>query len=134
MNFFIVSKLGQVFAGLVQVLYDHTNTVAIMRKCFSERSSSELGFLRPHTVHDRIVSIKKCVENDPFQVKLRQTLLLFFSGCIRLNYHSLSKIYVNLIWIISVSSSEIKRMMNNDELFVDHFIIITMDLMNVDQM
>jgi hypothetical protein len=35
-----------------------TNTVAIVRKCFSERSSPELGFLRPHIAHDHIVSIE----------------------------------------------------------------------------
>ena len=42
------------FAGLVQAMYD-TNTVAIVRKCFSERSAPELGFLRPHIAHDHIV-------------------------------------------------------------------------------
>jgi hypothetical protein len=36
-------------------MYD-TNTVAIVRKCFSERSAPELGFLRPHIAHDHIVS------------------------------------------------------------------------------
>jgi len=41
------------FAGLVQAMYD-TNTVAIVRKCFSERSAPELGFLRPHIAHDHI--------------------------------------------------------------------------------
>jgi hypothetical protein len=46
-----------VFAGLVQAMYD-TNTVAIVRKCFSERSSPEMGFLRPHIAHDHIVSMK----------------------------------------------------------------------------
>ena len=44
-----------VFAGLVQAMYD-TNTVAIVRRCFSERSSPEIGFLRPHIAHDHIVS------------------------------------------------------------------------------
>ncbi|CAF3652063.1 unnamed protein product [Rotaria sordida] len=44
---------GQAFAGLVQAMYD-TNTVAIVRRCFSERSSPELGFLRPHIAHDHI--------------------------------------------------------------------------------
>ncbi|CAF2833569.1 unnamed protein product [Rotaria sp. Silwood2] len=44
---------GQAFAGLVQAMYD-TNAVAIVRKCFSERSSPELGFLRPHIAHDHI--------------------------------------------------------------------------------
>jgi len=39
-------------------MYD-TNTVAIVRKCFSERSSPELGFLRPHIAHDHIVSMKE---------------------------------------------------------------------------
>jgi hypothetical protein len=53
-----------VFAGLVQAMYD-TNTVAIVRKCFSERSSPEMGFLRPHIAHDHIVSMKwKCVFNE----------------------------------------------------------------------
>ena len=33
-----------------------TNTVAIVRRCFSERSAPELGFLRPHIAHDHIVS------------------------------------------------------------------------------
>ncbi|CAF1376694.1 unnamed protein product [Adineta ricciae] len=41
------------FAGLVQAMYD-TNTVAIVRRCFSERSAPELGFLRPHIAHDHI--------------------------------------------------------------------------------
>jgi hypothetical protein len=36
-------------------MYD-TNTVAIVRKCFSERSAPEIGFLRPHIAHDHIVS------------------------------------------------------------------------------
>lgn len=36
-------------------MYD-TNTVAIVRRCFSARSSPELGFLRPHIAHDHIVS------------------------------------------------------------------------------
>lgn len=36
-------------------MYD-TNTVAIVRKCFSERSAPELGFLRPHIAHDHIVN------------------------------------------------------------------------------
>ena len=45
----------QAFAALVQAMYD-TNTVAIVRRCFSERSSPELGFLRPHIAHDHIVS------------------------------------------------------------------------------
>ena len=40
-------------------MYD-TNTVAIVRKCFSERSAPELGFLRPHIAHDHIVS-RECV-------------------------------------------------------------------------
>ncbi|CAF0919684.1 unnamed protein product [Adineta steineri] len=44
---------AQTFTGLVQAMYD-TNTVAIVRKCFSERSSPELGFLRPHIAHDHI--------------------------------------------------------------------------------
>ncbi|CAM4754730.1 unnamed protein product [Rotaria magnacalcarata] len=44
---------GQVFAGIVQAMYD-TNTVAIVRKCFSERSSPELGFLRPHIAHNHM--------------------------------------------------------------------------------
>ncbi|CAF2593188.1 unnamed protein product [Rotaria sp. Silwood2] len=44
---------GQAFAGLVQAMYD-TNAVAIVRRCFSERSSPELGFLRPHIAHDHI--------------------------------------------------------------------------------
>jgi hypothetical protein len=35
-------------------MYD-TNTVAIVRRCFSERSAPELGFLRPHIAHDHIV-------------------------------------------------------------------------------
>ncbi|CAF3066731.1 unnamed protein product [Rotaria sp. Silwood2] len=34
-------------------MYD-ASTVAIVRKCFSERSSSELCFLRPHIAHDHI--------------------------------------------------------------------------------
>ena len=37
-------------------MYD-TNTVAIVRKCFSERSAPELGFLRPHIAHDHIVGV-----------------------------------------------------------------------------
>ena len=37
----------------------NTNTVAIVRKCFSERSAPEIGFLRPHIAHDHIVSEKK---------------------------------------------------------------------------
>ncbi|UJR27942.1 hypothetical protein I4U23_009202 [Adineta vaga] len=44
---------AQAFAGLVQAMYD-TNTVAIVRKCFSERSAPELGYLRPHIAHDHI--------------------------------------------------------------------------------
>lgn len=36
-----------------------TNTVAIVRRCFSERSAPEIGFLRPHISHDHIVSNKK---------------------------------------------------------------------------
>jgi hypothetical protein len=44
-------------------MYD-TNTVAIVRKCFSERSSPELGFLRPHIAHDHIVSIKSKISNS----------------------------------------------------------------------
>ena len=44
----------QAFAGLVQAMYE-TNTVAIVRRCFGERSSPELGFLRPHIAHDHIV-------------------------------------------------------------------------------
>jgi hypothetical protein len=43
-------------------MYD-TNTVGIVRKCFSERSSPELGFLRPHIAHDHIVSIKSKIWN-----------------------------------------------------------------------
>ena len=35
-------------------MYD-TDTVAIVRRCFSDRSSPELGFLRPHITHDHIV-------------------------------------------------------------------------------
>lgn len=38
-------------------MYD-TNTVAIVRRCFSERSAPEIGFLRPHIAHDHIVRIK----------------------------------------------------------------------------
>jgi hypothetical protein len=53
----------QAFAGLVQAMYD-TNTVAIVRRCFSERSSPELGFLRPHIAHDHIVSINSNVFFD----------------------------------------------------------------------
>lgn len=37
-------------------MYD-TNTVAIVRKCFSARSAPEIGFLRPHISHDHIVSM-----------------------------------------------------------------------------
>ncbi|CAF1177015.1 unnamed protein product [Rotaria sordida] len=44
---------AQAFAGLVQAMYE-TNTVAIVRKCFSERSAPELGFLRPHIAHDHV--------------------------------------------------------------------------------
>ncbi|CAF0722876.1 unnamed protein product [Adineta ricciae] len=44
---------AQTFTGLVQAMYE-TNSVAIVRKCFSERSSPELGFLRPHIAHDHI--------------------------------------------------------------------------------
>ncbi|CAF4451221.1 unnamed protein product, partial [Rotaria sp. Silwood2] len=44
---------AQAFAGLVQAMYE-TNTVAIVRKCFSQRSAPELGFLRPHIAHDHI--------------------------------------------------------------------------------
>ncbi|CAF1066284.1 unnamed protein product [Rotaria magnacalcarata] len=44
---------AQAFAGLVQAMYE-TNTVAIVRKCFSERSAPEIGFLRPHIAHDHI--------------------------------------------------------------------------------
>ena len=41
MNFFIVRKL----VGLVQTMYDYTNTVAvIVRKCFNERSLPEFKF------------------------------------------------------------------------------------------
>ena len=41
MNFFIVRKL----VGLVQTMYDYTNTVAvIVRKCFNEGSLSEFKF------------------------------------------------------------------------------------------
>ena len=41
MNFFIVRKL----VGLVQTMYDYTNTVAaIVCKCFNERSLSEFKF------------------------------------------------------------------------------------------
>ena len=126
------TRRSQVFAGLVQTMYDHTNTVAMERTCFNERSSPELGFLRLNILHHLIVSMKY-VENDSFQVKLRPTFF-FFSICIMLNNHSLSKIYVNLFLIILVSSSETKRMMNNDELFIDHFIIIAMNLTNTDQM
>ena len=39
-------------------MYD-TNTVAIVRKCFSERSAPELGFLRPHIAHDHIVRMNR---------------------------------------------------------------------------
>lgn len=46
---------SQAFAGLVQAMYE-TNSVAIVRRCFSERSSPEIGFLRPHISHDHIVS------------------------------------------------------------------------------
>ena len=38
-----------------------TNTVAIVRKCFSERSSPEIGFLRPHIAHDHIVRTPGCL-------------------------------------------------------------------------
>ncbi len=51
---FNIQEEAQAFAGLVQAMYD-TNTVAIVRKCFSERSAPELGFLRPHIAHDHIV-------------------------------------------------------------------------------
>lgn len=46
---------SQTFTGLVQAMYE-TNSVAIVRRCFSERSSPEIGFLRPHISHDHIVS------------------------------------------------------------------------------
>ena len=42
MKFFIVRKL----VGLVQTMYDYTNTAAIVHKCFNEKSSSEFRFLR----------------------------------------------------------------------------------------
>jgi hypothetical protein len=48
-------------------MYD-TNTVAIVRKCFSERSSPELGFLRPHIAHDHIVRMK--LKKNFFQIKI----------------------------------------------------------------
>jgi hypothetical protein len=51
----IFQEETQAFAGLVQAMYD-TDTVAIVRRCFSERSSPEIGFLRPHIAHDHIVS------------------------------------------------------------------------------
>ncbi len=54
---FFFKEETQAFAALVQAMYD-TNTVAIVRRCFSERSSPELGFLRPHISHDHIVNIK----------------------------------------------------------------------------
>ncbi|CAF0990776.1 unnamed protein product [Didymodactylos carnosus] len=41
------------FVALVQALYD-TDTVAIIRKCFSSRSAPEIGFVRPHILHDHI--------------------------------------------------------------------------------
>ena len=42
---------GQVFVGLVQAMDDYTNTVAaIVRQWFSERSLSELKFLRPYRI------------------------------------------------------------------------------------
>jgi hypothetical protein len=50
-----VQEETQAFAGLVQAMYD-TNTVAIVRRCFSARSSPEIGFLRPQIEHDHIVS------------------------------------------------------------------------------
>ena len=40
MNFFIARKL----VGLVQTVYDYTNTTAFVRKCFNERSLSEFKF------------------------------------------------------------------------------------------
>ena len=40
MSFFIVRKL----IGLVQTIYDYTNTAAIVHKCFNERSLSEFKF------------------------------------------------------------------------------------------
>ena len=40
MNFFILRKL----VGLVQTMYDYTNTVTIVRQYFSKRSLSEFKF------------------------------------------------------------------------------------------
>lgn len=79
---------SQAFTGLVQAMYD-TNTVAIVRRCFSERSSPEIGFLRPHISHDHIVSAKR-----------KGVLHIFFirsdliSVCTMSNCH-LRKIYEN---------------------------------------
>ncbi len=63
---------AQAFAGLVQAMYD-TNTVAIVRRCFSERSAPELGFLRPHIAHDHIVGRHVIGMNE---------CLIWFSVCI----------------------------------------------------
>lgn len=52
---------AQAFAGLVQAMYD-TNTVAIVRRCHSERSAPEIGFLRPHISHDHIVGCELIFE------------------------------------------------------------------------
>ena len=102
-----------------------TNTVAIVRKCFSERSSPEIGFLRPHISHDHIVRALDC---RPFFVRVQWR---FFVQCM---YYVKLPFAEDLRQFGFDNLDVIKRNQPSEEQLeaVDN-LITTMDLTHADQ-